>query len=122
LISRGGDYFDFPRARVVEQTPQAVKYEVPLRSDQSGLFPIDKVRVSVTVNKESQALEHLSANLREPFKVLLGLARVFGGDVDLSFLNFEADATPAPESPRPTGTARATVTRLGERGDLPGVI
>jgi hypothetical protein len=110
-----GDYFDFPRARVVEETPQAVKYDVPLRSDQSWLFPIDKVRVSVTVNKETQALEHLSANVREPFKVLLGLARVLGGDVDLSFLNFEADATPAPESTQPTGTARATVTRLGER-------
>lgn len=110
-----GDYFDFSRARVLEETPQEVRYEVPLRSDKSWLFPIDKVRVAVTVNKETQALEHLSANVREPFKVLLGIARVLGGDVDLTFLNFDADAAPAPESTQPTGTARATVTRFGER-------
>lgn len=110
-----GDFFDFPRARLLEETPQVARYEIPLRSDKSWLFPIEKVRVSVTVNKQTQALEHLTANVREPFKVLLGIARVLGGDVDLSFLNFDDDAVPAPESTQPTGTARVTVTRFGER-------
>jgi hypothetical protein len=110
-----GDYFDFAGAKLLSETPELMRYEVPLRTDKSWLFPIDKVRVTVTVNKQTKALEHLSANVREPFKVLLGIARILGGDVDLSFLNLDADVAPAPESTQPTGTAKVTVTRFGER-------
>lgn len=112
------DYFDFAAARVLHETPALVRYEVPLRTDKSWLFPIEKVRVTVTINKQTRALEHLTANVREPFKVLLGLARILGGDVDLNFLNLDADVAPAPESTQPTGTAKVTVTRFGERIDF----
>jgi hypothetical protein len=112
-----GEFFDFAKARVVKETPAIVQYQVPLRSDKSWLFPIDKVNVTVSINRETQALEHLTANVREPFRVFLGLARILGGDVDLSFLNFDPEAT-TPESTQPSGTVHVKATRFGERVDF----
>jgi hypothetical protein len=48
-------------------------------------------------------------------KVLLGLARITDGKLDLSFLNFDDDALPGPESAQPTGRARVSVYKFGER-------
>lgn len=110
-----GDYFDFREARVVAETPAAIEFEVPLRRDKNWLFQTDKVRVLVTINKETRALVHLRASVREPVKVLLGLARITAGGVDLSFLNFSDDAEPGPETTQPTGTARVSVSKFGER-------
>jgi hypothetical protein len=113
-----GDYFDLKDAKIVSQTPQLVRYHVPLRRDRSWLFQAEKVNVVVTVNKDTHALEHLTANVREPVKVLLGLAKITDGNIDLSFLHFEADATPGPESAQPTGSARVTVSKFGERAEF----
>lgn len=113
-----GDYFDFREARMLAETPKLVRYEVPLRHDKSWLFQTDKVQVVVTVNKETRALEHLTANVREPVKVLLGLAKITDGKVDLSFLHFDEEAVPGPESSRPTGSAHVTVSKLGERAEF----
>lgn len=110
-----GDFFDFGDARIVSQTDTLVRYEVPLRRDKNWLFQTDKVKVVVSVNKETKALEHLSAGVREPVKVLLGLARITAGKLDLSFLNFDDDALPGPESAQPTGSARVSVYKFGER-------
>ena len=85
-----------------------------MRKDKNWLFPTEKVAVRVTVNKQTKALEHLSAHVREPFKVLLGLARVMGGEVDLDFLNFNAENEVAVGA-QPAGSARVSVTKLGER-------
>jgi hypothetical protein len=112
-----GDYFDFDQAKITAVTPTAVRYEVPLRSDKNWLFPVDKVDVRVTVNKETKALEHLTAHVREPFKVFLGIARITGGDLDLDFLQFD-EADPTPATAKPTGSARVTVSKLGERVDF----
>ncbi len=113
-----GDYFDFKDVRVVGETPALIRYEIPLRNDKSWLFQADKVRVIVSVNKETRALEHLTANVREPVKVLLGLAKITDGNVDLSFLSFDDDVVPGPESAQPTGSARVSVSRFGEHAEF----
>lgn len=114
---RIGDFFDFEHARVVAETPTLIRYEVPLETDKNWLFPVSKVGVRVTINKDTHALEHLTAHVREPFKVLLGVARVMGGDLDLDFLPFD-DANPGPSSAKPTGSAHVSVSKLGERVDF----
>jgi hypothetical protein len=110
-----GDFFSFKDVRIVEENDKMVHFEVPLRRDKNWLFQTDKVKVVVSVNKETRALEHLAASVREPMKVLLGLAKITDGRLDLSFLNFDDDATPGPESAQPTGSARVTVSKFGER-------
>jgi hypothetical protein len=111
-----GDYFDFAHARTIRETPTAVEYDVPLRNDKNWLFPTDRVDVAVTVNKQTRALEHLTARVREPFKVLLGIARVTGGALDLDFLSLDDGGDP--QSARPSGSARVSVSKFGERVDF----
>jgi hypothetical protein len=113
-----GDFFDFKDAKIVSSKGALVHYEVPLRRDKNWLFQTDKVNVIVSVNKETRALEHLTASVREPVKVLLGLVHISYGKLDLSFVNFDEDATPGPESTQPKGTARVTVSRFGERAEF----
>jgi hypothetical protein len=112
-----GDYFDFAHAKVLFETPRVVRYQVPLRTDKNWLFPVDKVNVLVTVNKETHGLEHLTADVREPFKVLLGLAKITDGELDLTF-NSADDESAGPGSAQPTGSARVAVSKLGERAEF----
>lgn len=113
-----GDYFDFKDAKVVSETADLMHYEVPLRRDKNWLFQTEKVKVVVSVNKETRALEHLTANVREPVKVLLGLARITGGNLDLSFLHFDDPATPGPDIAQPSGSAHVTVSKFGGRAEF----
>lgn len=114
-----GDFFDFHAARVDGEDAQVVRYEIPLRGDKQWLFESDKVRVIVTVNKQTRALEHLSATVREPVKVLLGLARITDGQLDLSFMQEKDDDSAAgPESARPVGSATVKVSKLGEKAEF----
>ena len=113
-----GEYFGFSEAKVLSETPKTVRYDVPLRRDKTWFFQADKVNVVVTVNKETKALEHLTADVREPVKVLLGLAKITDGKLDLSFLRFDDDATAGPESAQPTGSATVTVSKFGERAEF----
>jgi hypothetical protein len=110
-----GDYFDFKDATILSETPKLVRYQVPLRNDKRWLFDTDKVRVIVTINKETHALEHLTANVREPVKVLLGIAKITDGAVDLNFLPFDVEGPSGPDSARPTGSARVSVSKPGGR-------
>jgi hypothetical protein len=110
-----GEYFDFDRAKIVSEDSKTVRFTVPLRNDKNWLFPTDKVDVAVAINKETRALEHLEAKVREPFRVLLGIARVTNGAIDLTF-DDAADA--APTAAQPNGTARVSVFRFGERVDF----
>lgn len=113
-----GDYFDFHDAKVLDETARNVRFEVPLRRDKNWLFQTDKVHVVVAINKETRALEHLTAHVREPLKVLLGLAKITDGKLDLSFLTLDDDGRGGPESAQPTGSAHVTVSKFGERAEF----
>jgi hypothetical protein len=109
------EYFDFEQARLLSQDAKTATFRVPLRNDKNWLFPTDKVDVTVTINKETHALEHLAAKVREPFKVLLGIARITNGTVDLGF-DDSPDTEPA--AAKPNGTVSVSVYRFGERIDF----
>lgn len=40
---------------------RTIRFDLPLRGASSWLFPTDKVDVIAAVNKETRALEHLTA-------------------------------------------------------------
>lgn len=106
------DNFDFANATVLEETPVIVRYLLPLRGKAEWLFPISKVELIVTINKAGPALDQVQARINEPFRVALGLARVLDIDLDLQM---EPPPMPDPADAKPSGTAQAVVTRLGDR-------
>ncbi len=106
------DSFDFADARILAETPQIVRYELPLRNNIEWLFPVNKVELIVTINRHGPALEEVQARISEPFRVALGLERILDIDLDVQI------EPPAPQNPadaKPSGTARAVVGRLGSR-------
>lgn len=105
---------DFDRAKIVEETAQIVRYELPLRSSVEWLFPISKIELIVTIDKTGPvpALEQVQAQIAEPFRVAMGLARVLDIDLDVQM---EPPPSPSPAEAKPSGTAQAVVSRFGHR-------
>ncbi len=104
--------FDFANAKVVEESSDIIRYELPLRSTIEWLFPISKVELLVTINKAGPALEQVQARIAEPLRVALGLARILDIDLDVQM------EPPPPQDPadaRPSGSAQAVVTKFGNR-------
>jgi hypothetical protein len=109
-------YLDFEKSTVVIESDRIVRYNVPLRSNNRWLFPLDKVVVWVTVNKAAVAIEEVRAEIEEPFKVALGIARVMDVEFDLQMNPSEQEGDQNnPASAKPDGTARAVVSKMGER-------
>lgn len=100
----------------MKETEKQVCYHVPLRNNNSWLFPVDKVELRVTVNRETLAIEDVVAGIDEPFKVALGFARVLDVDFDMQ-MNPPARHEQAsdPAVAKPEGTAKVVVNKLGER-------
>jgi len=107
-----GENFDFTKAKVVEETAQSIRYELPLRSSVDWLFPISKVELLVTINKTGPSLEQVQARINEPFRVALGLARVLDIDLDVQM---QPPPKADPADAKPSGTAHAVVTKFGDR-------
>jgi hypothetical protein len=110
------EYLEFERATIVKETDKDVCYHVPLRNNNTWLFPVDKVELRVTVNKSTLAVEDVLAGIDEPFRVALGLARVLDVDFDMQMNSSSRPETGAdPADARPDGTAKVVVNKLGER-------
>ena len=107
-----GENFDFSKAKVAEETPETIRYELPLRSSVDWLFPISKVELLITINKRGPALEQVQARISEPFRVALGLARILDIDLDVQM---QPPPAADPAEAKPTGTAHAVVTKFGDR-------
>jgi hypothetical protein len=105
------EYLDLEHARVREQDAESISYEVPFRRSAGGLFPGDKVELTLTINKKLRAIERAQVSIDGSFKVALGLAEVVGLDLDLELP--DGDTAKATEQPR--GSGSAVVNKFGQR-------
>ncbi|HWA28744.1 MAG TPA: hypothetical protein VG734_24045 [Lacunisphaera sp.] len=120
------EYVDLEQARVREETASTISYEVPFRRSAGGLFPGEKVALTLTINKQTHALERAQVSIDESFKVALGLAQVVDIDLDLEMPNKDGARKPGDadhgaaegksgEAGKPQGTASAVVNKFGRR-------
>lgn len=115
------DHFDFERAVVTAENARAVRYELPLRSSNAWIFPVEKVLLALTIDKATRAITQVQARILEPFRVALGLARVMDIDLDVATELPPTGGPPHagdpadPAGAKPNGTARAVVTKFGDR-------
>jgi len=110
------EYLEFEHATAVKETEKTISYHVPLRNNNSWLFPVEKVELTVSVDKNSFAIENIVAGIDEPFKVALGLARVLDVDLDMQMNPSEVRETATdPALAKPDGKAKVVVNRFGER-------
>ncbi len=109
------DYVDLSQAKVREETVETVSYDVPLRSSAGGLFPGNKINVTLTINKQTRDIERAQAGIDEPFNVALGLGRVIDLDLDIEVPAEETPVAAGDKPEQPQGTASAVVNKLGRR-------
>jgi hypothetical protein len=110
------EYFDFANARATGATGEAVSYLVPLKNNRGWLFPVDRVALTITVNKTNYAVEEVKAGIDEPFRVALGLARIIDVDLDMKVEPKPPEGpVTGPTAARPAGLAHVVITRLGKR-------
>lgn len=112
------EYVNLDQARVREETATTVSYEIPFRRSAGGLFPGEKVELTLTINKRTRGIERAQVNIDESFKVALGLAEVIDLDLDLALPG--GDPTTVPAEPgdadrQPRGNASAVVSKFGRR-------
>ena len=113
VVKSPAEYLDLEHARQVSDTPTLMRFEIGLRREAARLLAVENIAVYVTVDKESARIARIAAKLREPIRVLLGLARITGLDLDV---RIEAgDQIPS----APTGevqagsSARVAMSKLG---------
>ncbi len=108
------ELFDLGDARLMANTGEQATYRVPVRSDAARLIQVEKLDIEVAIGRETKAIERVTAGIREPMKVALGLATVTGLELDVRFDPAAAADGSAPGD-APAGTARASVSKLGDR-------
>ena len=79
-----GELLDLEKATVVEETPEAVTYEIPLIKNDNQRLPPEKFRVTARVNKTRRTFENVGVRLREAMRMALVL-KLKSGEADLNF-------------------------------------
>ena len=110
-----GDVLDFPNATMVHETENAITYEVALRPDAARFVQTEKLLLRVTVGRQNHSIERVTAGLREPMRVALGLAKITDVDFDLTFDGNEARGKATNDDDDPNGTAKISLSKLGTR-------
>jgi len=107
-----GELLDLDKAVVIDETPAAVTYEVPLiKNDNQRLSP-EKFRVTARVNKERQTFENVGVRLREAMRMALVL-KLKSGEADLNFDVVDPQFASAITSLRADGEGSILFVKVG---------
>lgn len=110
------DYLDVDTATLVKDSPATARFEVPVKPETSRLLDFEKLAVLITVEKAHGTIAHISATLREPMRVLLGVAKVTDFDLDVGI----ESPTGHPKTDAKAGevksdsTARVKMSKFGD--------
>ena len=107
------EYFELDHAVLIGETPKDARFRVPVRPEAKLLLSLDEVDVVLTVDKQTGSIAGIGAALREPIRVLLGLARITDLDVDIRIAPVDEAAPNAPDGVESGSTARVTMSKLG---------
>ncbi len=107
------EYLDLDHAALVDETGKEARFEIGLRAEAARLLDTRNIAVVITIDKEGGGIAGITATLRQPIRVLLGLARIT--DLDLDFRIEPGDEDPARRSGevQSGSTARVTMSKLG---------
>ena len=111
------EYLDLEHAVTVEDSPKSARFEIGLRPEAARLLAVEKISVVITVDKESRSIAHIAASLRQPIRVLLGLARITDLDLDVGIEPTDEDSPDKSGDVQAGSTARVTMSKLGNAMD-----
>jgi hypothetical protein len=107
-------YLNLEHATLIGETPKDARFRVPLRPEAQRLLNVKDIEVVITVDKQSGSIASVGAALREPIRVLLGLAQITDLDVDFRVNPVDEGSSSAPDEVLPGSTARVMISKLGK--------
>jgi hypothetical protein len=117
IATSPAEYLDLEHAVMVDDTPMNSRFEIGLRPEAARLLAVDKISVVITVDKDSRSIAHIAATLRQPIRVLLGLARITDLDLDVGIEPTDGDSPGKSGDVQAGSTARVTLSKLGSPMD-----
>jgi hypothetical protein len=106
-------YLDLDHAVLIGETPADARFRIPMLPEVHRLVSLDDIDIVVTVDKQTGNVAGIGAALREPIRVLLGIARITDLDVDLRINPSAAGSPEAPDDVESGSTARVKISRMG---------
>jgi len=110
------DYLDIEQAAPLKESATHAQFEIPVRPETARLLDVEKIAVVVTIDKEHGNIAHIAATLREPIRVLLGLAKITDFDLDVGIDPPRGDLIPPQKSGdvKSDSTARVRMSKFGD--------
>jgi hypothetical protein len=106
-------YLDLDHAVLINETPADARFRIPMLPEVHRLVSLDDIDIVITVDKRSGNVAGIGAVLREPIRVLLGLARITDLDVDLRINPAAAGSPDGSDDVASGSTARVKISRMG---------
>jgi len=107
------EYLDLEHATLLDETSKNARFEVGLRPESARVLAVEKIAVIITVDKDSGSIAHVEASLRQPIRVLLGLARITDLDIDVRIEPVDDDSDGQSGEVQSGSTASVTMSKLG---------
>ena len=106
-------YLDLDHAVLINETPADARFRIPMLPEVHRLVSLDDIDIVITVDKRSGNVAGIGAVLREPIRVLLGLARITDLNVDLRINPAAAGSPDGSDDVASGSTARVKISRMG---------
>lgn len=113
VIKAPAEYIDLEHATLVDETPGSARFEVDFRPEVARLIAVEKIAIIITIDRESGRIARIAATLREPIRVLLGLARITDLDIDVRMELADEDSAEKSGAVQTGSTARVAMSKLG---------
>jgi hypothetical protein len=107
------NFLDLASAALIGESARNARFRVPVRPETQRLLALENIDVVITVDKRTGNIAGIGAVLRQPIRVLLGVARITDLDVDLRINPVEGVSPDATDSVEPGSTARVKISKLG---------
>lgn len=113
VVKSPDEYLDLEQAALLEDTATTARFEVGLRPEVARLLAVEKISIVITVDKETGRIAHIAATLRQPIRVLLGLARITDLDLDVGVESASEDPARRPGEIIAGSKAHVALSKLG---------
>jgi hypothetical protein len=113
VVKSPTEYLDLDHATLVDETLKQARFEIGLRPEAVRLLETKNIAVVITVDKEGGGIAGIAATLRQPIRVLLGLARITDLDLDFRIDPGDEDTARKSGEVQSNSTARVTMSKFG---------
>jgi len=112
VVKSPAEYLDLDHATLIDETPTIARFEIAMRPEAARLLAVEKIAVVITVDKESGTIARIAATLRQPIRVLLGLARITDLDIDVRIEPTDEESAQPGGEVQTGSTAHVTMSKL----------